>query len=134
MAANATDISAVATPQHSAVVQVKTETVGSEVQSESLIVNVVGFEPPSQGSVQAVVTVKAPATGETREIGRFGLFPNSPFKARDSQQAQRFQLTLDPAAALFLKRQGTVQVELVPYGGKGDGARLEIGKIDARTR
>jgi hypothetical protein len=134
MAANAADVSVVATPKRSAVVPVKPEATGGEAQSGSLIVNVVGFEPPPTGSVQAVVTVKAATTGETHEIGRFGLFPNSQFKAKDVEEAQRFQLTLSPAAALLLKQQGKVSVELVPYGGDGEGARLEIGKIDLRTK
>jgi hypothetical protein len=134
MSANAIDVSAVATPQHSAVVSVQSEATGGEAQYGSLIVNVVGFEPPPKGGVQAVVTVKAAATGETHEIGRFGLFPNSQFKAKDGDEAQQFQLTLNPAAALLLKQQGKVSVELLPYGGNGDGARLEIGKIDIRAK
>lgn len=134
MSANAMDVSAVATPKHSAVVSVKSEATSSEVQPGSLIVNVVGYEPPPQGGVQAVVTVRAATTGESYEIGRFGLFPNSQFKAKDGDEAQQFQLTLNPAAALLLKQQGKVSVELLPYGGNGDGARLEIGKIDIRAK
>lgn len=134
MSANAMDVSAVATPKHSAVVSVKSEASSSEAQPGSLIVNVVGYEPPPQGGVQAVVTVRAATTGESYEIGRFGLFPNSQFKAKDGDEAQQFQLALNPAAALLLKQQGKVSVELLPYGGNGDGARLEIGKIDIRAK
>jgi hypothetical protein len=134
MSANAMDVSAVATPEHPAVVSVKSEATDSEAQSGSLIVNVVGFKPPPKGSVQAVVTVKAATTGEAHEIGRFGLFPNSQFEAKDGNEAQKFRLTLNPAAALLLKQQGKVSVDLVPYGGSGDGARLEIGKIDFQTK
>jgi hypothetical protein len=134
MPANAIDVSAVATPRQSAVVSVKSEAAASEAQYGSLIVNVVGFEPPPKGGVQAVVTVKAATTGESHEIGRFGLFPNSQFKAKDGDEAQQFQFTLNPAAALLLKQQGKVNIELLPYGGDGDGARLEIGKIDIRAK
>jgi hypothetical protein len=138
MVASATDVPVVATPNQSAIVPVKPEAATAAAaqpgQTGSLVINIVGFEPPSKGTtVQAVVTVKG-ATGEVHEIGRFGLFPNSRFKAKDGDDIQKFPLRLNPAAALLLKQEGKVSVDLVPYGGSGDGARLEIGKIDIQQK
>jgi len=138
MPAKAVDVSAVATTKRAAVVSVRPKTSGKEEafpgQPGSLVVDVVGFEPPPTGSVQAVVTVKAASTGETHEIGRFGLFPNSSFKAKDADQIQKFRLTLNPTAAKLVEQHGKVSVDLLPNGGTGDGARLEIGKIDLTAK
>ena len=137
MPGKAIDVSAVATPKQAAIVPVKPAPADPNAragQAGSLVVDIVGFQPPPTGSVQAVVSVRAAATGERHEIGRFGLFPNSAFKAKGADETQKFQLTLDPAAAQLLRKHGKVSVDLLPNGGNGDGAQLEIGKIDIQSR
>jgi hypothetical protein len=143
MAGGAAERPVIATPGSAAVVALPAPTAGeapagrppaSSGKGATMVIDVLSFQPPPQGSVQAVVTVKSPSTGAVQEIGRFGLFPNSAFKAATRDAAQSFRLTLDPAATDKVQQQGQVSVGLVPFGGSGDGAQLEIGKIDLQPK
>ena len=56
---------------------------------QRVVVSVLGYKPPRDGTVQGVVTVQK-KQGQEQEIGRFGLFPNAEFRASDPSQAQQF--------------------------------------------
>lgn len=100
-------------------------------QPARVVINVMGFRPPLDGSlVEAVVKAQRVGTDKEQEIGRFGIFPNAEYKAADPSQAQRFSfaLTRELASGGPVK----VKVELVPVRGKGEGARLEVGGAEIR--
>jgi hypothetical protein len=98
-------------------------------QSPQVIISVTGFQPPQDGAVQAVVKAQREDTGAEREIGRFGIFPHTEFKA-DPSRAQRFALPLPEELASGTPVQ--LKVYLVPLRGEGKGAWLEVGGAEIR--
>jgi hypothetical protein len=116
----------VATPANSAVFQTDVTSADKWTGSALIELTVLGFKPPETGSVQAVVSLEA--KGEKKEIGRFALFPNEYFKAANPNDAQRFVFRLQPGElGKYADAPVTIKVDLVPYGGVGKGARLDIG-------
>jgi hypothetical protein len=96
--------------------------------------SVLGFTPPAEGGVQAVVGLQAEGGGTVRELGRFGIFPNEAFRAGSPAEAQRFVFRLPERAAEDAGGQARLSVGLVPYGGTGEGARLELGGVEIQRR
>jgi hypothetical protein len=98
-------------------------------QSPQVIISVIGFRPPHEGAVQAIVKVQKEDGQPEQEIGRFGIFPNAEFRA-DPSKAHRFGLPLpkDLAGNKNLK----LHVYLVPFKGNGEGAVLELGGAEIR--
>jgi hypothetical protein len=96
--------------------------------SPRVIVHVTGFQPATDGAVQAVVKAQKP-DGTEQEIGRFGIFPQAGFKS-DPAGAQRFSFPLPKDLAGGEPVQ--LKVDLVPARGKGEGAALDIGKAEIR--
>ena len=96
---------------------------------QRVVVSVLGYKPPRDGTVQGVVKVQK-NQGQEQEIGRFGLFPNAEFRASDPSQVQQFSFPLPRD----LTRGGPVQikVEVVPTRGDGKDARLEIGGAEIK--
>jgi len=64
-----------------------------------------------------------------REVGRFAVFPNQAFQARDASEAQRFLFDLGSAGFKFERTKASVRLEidLVPVSGQGKDAKLTIG-------
>ena len=94
-----------------------------------VVVEVTGYQPAKEGAVRGVVKVQK-ADGTDQEIGTFGVFPNTAFKAETSRaRSYSFELPKELAT-------GAVQlkVELVPdkAQGTGAGAQLEVGKAEVR--
>jgi len=116
----------IATVERPALVTAAATSPGSESRpgEQRVVVSVLGYKPPRDGTVQGVVTVQK-KQGQEQEIGRFGLFPNAEFRASDPSQAQQFSFPLP----WDLTRGGSVEikVEVVPTRGDGKDARLEIG-------
>jgi hypothetical protein len=96
--------------------------------SPQVVINVTGFQPATDGPVQAVV--KAQRGGREREIGRFGIFPHTAFKAAEPSRGQSFGIPLPKDLA----SGGPVKfnVYLVPANGEGKGASMEIGGAEIR--
>ena len=96
--------------------------------SPQVVINVTGFQPATDGPVQAVV--KAQRGGKEREIGRFGIFPHTAFKAAEPSRGQSFGIPLPKDLA----SGGPVKfnVYLVPANGEGKGASMEIGGAEIR--
>jgi hypothetical protein len=94
-----------------------------------VVINVIGFRPAQDGSVQAVVKAQK-ADGTEQEVGRFALFPQAEFKADAAAAVQRYSIPLPRELA----GGGPVKlkVELLPMTGKGEGARLEVGGAEIR--
>jgi hypothetical protein len=99
-------------------------------QTARLIISVMAFRPPQDGTVQAVVEVQRNGSGTELEIGRFGVFPNAEFRAAEPSKAQRFGFPLpkDLAGRGPLK----LKIRLLPVGGEGKDAQLEIGGAEIR--
>jgi hypothetical protein len=97
---------------------------------QRVVVSVMAFTPPSDGTVQGVVKVQKSEGGPEQEIGRFGMFPNAEFRATDPSQAQRFSFSLPRDVARGAPVKVTVQI--VPQRGEGKDARLEIGGAEIR--
>jgi hypothetical protein len=105
-------------------------------QSTYVELSVVGFTPPAKGGVQAVVGLQDDGGGAARELGRFGIFPNEAFRAGSPAEAQRFFFRLPPPRAGGTAGSGRAKlsVDLVPYRGTGEGARLELGGAEIQRR
>ena len=94
-----------------------------------VVVHVTGYQPAQKGSVRAVVKVQK-ADGTEQEIGTFGVFPDTAFKAETSRaRAFSFPLPKDLAADPV-----KLKVEVVPdrERGTGEGAQLEIGHAEVQ--
>jgi hypothetical protein len=118
----------VATVQAPAIVTAKSAP-GSVANQGTMIVSVMGFQPPHDGGAVQVV-VKLQQDGTEQEVGRFGITPNTPFKAADPSKAQRFGLRLPRELATG----GPIKlnVYLVPTRGAGEGAWLEVAGAEIR--
>jgi hypothetical protein len=94
-----------------------------------VVVHVTGYQPAQQGSVRGVVKVQK-ADGTEQEIGTFGVFPDTPFKAGTSR-ARVFSFTLPQELAADPVK---LKVEVVPdkERGTGEGAQLEIGHAEVQ--
>jgi hypothetical protein len=117
-----------ATVEKPAVLTARSSAQGISDQSR-VIIDVTGFKPAQEGSVQAVVKAQK-QDGTEQEIGRFGLFPQTEFKS-DVAGAQRYSVPLpkDLASSGQIK----LKVELVPGPrGIGEGAQLQIGSAEIR--
>src|SRR3712207_1269978 len=66
-------------------------------EQSRVVIDVTGFKPAQEGSVQAVVRVQK-QDGTEQEIGRFGLFPQTEFTS-DAAGAQRYSVPLPRALA-----------------------------------
>ena len=121
----------IATVERPALVTAAATSPGSESRpgGQRVVVSVLGYKPPRDGTVQGVVTVQK-KQGQEQEIGRFGLFPNAEFRASDPAQAQQFSFPLPRD----LTRGSPVQIkiEVVPTRGDGKDARLEIGGAEIK--
>src|SRR5215211_6596467 len=101
----------------------------SIAEQSRVIIDVTGFKPAQEGSVQAVVKAQK-QDGTEQEIGRFGLFPQTEFKS-DAAGAQRYSVSLPKNLAS--SDPVKFKVELVPSArGKGEGAQLELGGAEIR--
>ena len=92
-----------------------------------VVVHVTGYQPAQKGSVRGVVKVQL-ADGTEQEIGTFGVFPDTAFKAETSRvRAFSFPLPKELAAGPV-----KLKVEVVPdkERGTGEGAQLEIGHAE----
>jgi hypothetical protein len=95
-----------------------------QVSAPQVIVHVTGYQPPQQGAVRGVVKLQKP-DGTEQEIGTFGVFPDTAFKAASSRaRSYRFALPKDLATGPV-----KLKIEIVPdkAQGTGEGARLEVG-------
>ena len=89
-----------------------------------VVVHVTGYKPPQEGGIRGVVKVQKP-DGSVQEIGTFGVYPDTAFKA-DSSHARRYGFPLPKELATGPVK---LKVEVVPDKprGTGEGAQLEIG-------
>ena len=91
------------------------------------MVHVTGYQPAQKGSVRGVVKVQK-ADGTEQEIGTFGVFPDTAFKAETSR-ARAFSFPLPKELAADPVK---LKIEVVPdkERGTGEGAQLEIGHAE----
>jgi len=119
-----------ATVDRPAIITVRPRSERSPDQPLRVVVIVMGFQPPQDGAVQVVVKAQREGSVTEREIGSFGIFPNTPFKVTDPAKGQRFGLPLPKELAgggpVMLK------VQLVPLRGEGKGATLQLGGAETR--
>ena len=99
-------------------------------QPARVIVKITGYQPPPNGAVLAVVKIQGEGAGTDREIGRFGVFPTTPFTRSDPSRAQTFGLPLPKKLAN--RRALKLSVQLEPIRGSGTGASLEVGGAEIR--
>ena len=89
-----------------------------------VIVHITGYQPPQKGAVRGVVKVQK-SDGSEQEIGTFGVFPDTAFKADTSRpRSYSFPLPKELAAGAV-----KLKVEVVPDKAQetGEGAQLEVG-------
>ena len=104
-------------------------------QPAQVIVTVTGYKPPSgekPPALAAVVKVQGNGAEPDREIGRFGIFPNTAFTQADQARRYAFPLPKD----LSNRDALMLSVQLEPFRGstnasgndaRGEDARLEVG-------
>jgi hypothetical protein len=96
----------------------------SAAAASRVIVHVTGYQPPQKGTVRVVVKVQKP-DGTEQEIGTFGVFPNTAFKA-DSYPVRRYSFPLPKELATDAVK---LTVQIVPDKARdtGEGAQLVVG-------
>jgi hypothetical protein len=90
-----------------------------------VVLTVIAYTPPVDGSVQAVVKAIDSEAGTAQEVGRFGLFPDVEFRADNPSNARRFAFPLPPGGTG--DKPLKLEVEIVPLTGEGQNACLELG-------
>ena len=103
------------------------EGLAADKAPSRVVVHVTGYQPAQKGSVRGVVKVQK-ADGTEQEIGTFGVFPDTAFKAETSR-ARAFSFPLPKELAADPVK---LKVEVVPdkERGTGEGAQLEIGHAE----
>jgi hypothetical protein len=103
------------------------ESLTAAKQAPRVVVHITGYQPAQQGSVRGVVKVQKP-DGTEQEIGTFGVFPDTAFKAETSR-ARAFSFPLPKELAADPVK---LKVEIVPdkERGTGEGAQLEVGHAE----
>jgi hypothetical protein len=105
------------------------ESTGAGEPPSRVIVHVTGYQPPQNGAVRGVVKVQKP-DGNEQEIGTFGVFPDSAFKAEKSRaRSYSFPLPKELASGAV-----KLKVEIVPdkATGTGKGAQLEVDRAEIK--
>ena len=97
-----------------------------------VVLNVLGFTPPAEGSVTAVVKLRDEA-GSEEVLGNFGLFPaTTEFRAETADDAQRFTFRLPEDKVRALEHAPLqISVELVATAGTASAdASFEFGDVE----
>jgi hypothetical protein len=103
------------------------ESTAADQPAPRVIVHVTGYQPPQEGGIRGVIKVQKP-DGSEQEIGTFGVFPDTAFKA-DSSHARRYGFPLPKELATGPVK---LKVEIVPDKPRatGEGAQLEFGRAE----
>ncbi len=103
------------------------QSLAADQPAPRVIVHVTGYQPPQKGAVRGVVKVLKP-DGSEQEIGTFGVFPDTAFKA-DSSRARRYSFPLPKELAAGAVK---LKVEIVPDKAQGtaEGAQLQVGHAE----
>jgi hypothetical protein len=103
------------------------ESTAAGEPASRVVVHVTGYQPPQKGGIRGVVKVQKP-DGSEQEIGTFGVFPDSAFKA-DSSRPRLYSFPLPKELATGAVK---LKVEIVPdkAQGTGEGAQLEVGRAE----
>jgi hypothetical protein len=103
------------------------ESAAAGQPASRVIVHITGYQPPQKGAVRGVVKVQK-SDGSEQEIGTFGVFPDTAFKA-DTSRARSYSFPLPKELATGPVK---LKVEIVPDKpqGTGEGAHLEVGRAE----
>ena len=122
-----------ATPEVPAIVTAS-RSVGTEAaeprRAPRVIVGITSYQPAHKGAPIRIVVKARDKEGAEREIGRFGITPNTAFKASDPSRARRFGLPLPPGFSSNEPLKLNIYVEAA--NGAGTGAQVEIGGAEIR--
>jgi hypothetical protein len=103
---------------------------GAAARTPRLIVTVIGYRPPQDGGAVQIVVKAQQQNGTEREVGRFGVTPDTAFTALDSSKSQQFGLRLPPDVAA--EEPIKLNIYVVASRGRGAGAHVEIGGAEIR--
>lgn len=94
-----------------------------------VVVHVTGYQPAQKGAVRGVVKVQKP-DGSEQEIGTFGMFPDTAFKA-DTSRARSYSFPLPKELATGAVK---LKIEVAPdkASGTAKGAHIEVGRAEIR--
>jgi len=97
-----------------------------------LVIDVDAYEPPTAGPAVLVAHLLTANGTKRQEIGRFGVFPNTPFKVSDGARPQRFQFSLAEHAKALEADEIRIEVGFDPGGGqlRGGLAEISVGFTD----
>ena len=121
-----------ATPERPALVTASRSVEAEAVEPRRalrVIVGVTSYQPARDGAPIRIIVKARDKDGAEREIGRFGITPNTPFKAPDPSRARRFGLPLPPG---FSTERLKLNIYIEPVSGTGTGAQVEIGGAEVR--
>lgn len=99
-------------------------------RSPRVVVAVRSYQPARDGAPVRIVVKARDKEGLEREIGRFGIIPNTAFKAPDLNRARRFGLPLPPGFSRDEPLKLSIYVEAA--NGAGIGSQVEIGGAEIR--
>jgi hypothetical protein len=92
---------------------------------------VTSYKTPRQGSVEAVVTLRAGESGTGIEVGRFAVFPHASFEAKGTSDARAYRFNVSNALSRLGPPYGalTLHLKLEPIDAKvsASGAAMTIG-------
>jgi hypothetical protein len=89
-------------------------------------ITVNAYEPPTSGPAIFVVSLVNAEGIKRKEIHRFGVHPNTPFRAGKGRQPQRFLISLKDDAAALDPSELRLGVGFDSSGGKVKGGKAEI--------
>ena len=121
-----------ATPEVPAVVTASRSVAVEATESARpprVVVSVAGYQPARDGSPVQIIVKARDRSGADREIGRFGIVPNTPFKVGQGR-ARRFGLPLPVGISGTEPLKLSIYIEAVR--GAGAGAQVEIGGVEVR--
>lgn len=98
---------------------------GLQTGQRRLAITVSAYEPP-EGAAMLVVNLLTADSNEPREIGRFSVHPNAPFKVSDGVEPHRFLISLADEAGLPEESQIRVEVGFDSSLGEVRGGMAEI--------
>jgi hypothetical protein len=103
------------------------DSAAADTSPPRVVVHITGYQPAQKGGVRGVVKVQK-ADGTDQEIGTFGVFPDTAFKA-DTSRARTYSFPLPKELATGAVK---LKVEIVPdkAQGTGQGALLQVERAE----
>lgn len=91
-----------------------------------LIITVNAYDPPTSGAAILVVNLLTAKGMKSKEIDRFGVFPNAAFRASEGVEPKRFEFSLAHVAPLLEDSEIHLEIGFDSSQGQFRGGMAEI--------